>query len=117
MATAAIARRVQELAGDLISSQVEKTLEDILANGFPVTDNYGNEKSRKTIKQFALEYLDRKEGYDRNTKLEQLTKAFVDNALADLEPEVKALKAKVKAAYGASADARIKKAIEEAIGL
>lgn len=117
MATKAIAKRVEQLAESLIVEQVTAALDDVLTNGFPVTDGYGNEKSRRTIKQFALSYLENKDGYARSSKLEEITKGFVDKALTELKPEVDALKAKVRAAYNASADVRIKKAIEEAIGV
>lgn len=117
---------LQELVRETVKEHVERlteeavkaALSDALTNGWPKTNQYGQETGRVKVKDLALEHLIKVDGYDRENVAQKLAKKiFEETFKKELQPLVDEAKQRVKGALNNGIEGALRKALLEGAGL
>lgn len=109
--------KVRELVETLGREVVSDTINKIVANGIPQTDEYGSLKKTVPWDEFVFGRVLRRDGYNRTT-FSDIAAQCIDKLLkGELEPVMREAVAKVKAEIDTALGAKLKESIRGAIGV
>lgn len=114
-----IRARVEERVQAITDERIGAELDQLLAEGWTKTDNYGRPTGSKfTLRDHALSLLTTTDSYNRESYVDRSCREHVQEALSKtLKPEIDALKAKAKDALNSGFEAAIRVALAQGAGL
>lgn len=118
-----LARMVRDRAEAVINEITDKAVMDavgsMIAEGWPVTDSYGSERGRMTIKQYVIEKLTKqRDSYQRETPIDKAVDALLNEGLRkELNPLLEQAKERMSKLLDNTVATALKKALLEGAGL
>jgi hypothetical protein len=118
-----LARMVRDRADEAITKITDAAIHDavasMLSDGWSVTDSYGREQGRMTIKQFVIDKLTKRvSSYRDEIQLDKVTDSLLQDGIAkELQPLLNQAKERMSKVLDNTVATALKKALLEGAGL
>lgn len=116
---ALVVSKAKSVIDEMTEAAIRYEVGKLLAEGWAVTDQWGGNEKKKTVKDMVLEHLtSKKDPYKSDTLLDTIAKDMISECLeTELRAEIDALRARIKKALVDQVDGGIRRAFLDALGL
>ena len=117
---AEVAKRVTDALEDIVTIRLEKTVDQMLSEGWVSTDKWGNEKKRLSTRERISEFFDGRESSysDSPTRLQKIVSDRIEAAMkTDLDIELVRVRKAFREQVDGVLQAKLMDALRAALGL